>query len=343
MYRSRVKIAAHGSQEMTATTTINAAGSSTQAQSLAQPLRFIPFQNPTINCDDTLCRRLTPSAPLRFRWILFLRLNGVLGLALTGASFGIGLGFFGGGRSATQLTISTRLAQASLIPTSIFIAPFAVSYQRQLLRQLLRNFDVIFCSFQFVSACVCLADLLQWSAICWSIITWALWFHWLLLLDAIAPPARAALGFRKRHASPVLLAFVLGVSVLVFSLFLHRESPLVDRVAVLRLTTHTTIAFHSSTFMVYRLLTVVLWLLRLAFEVECCGEHELMLIRGAVEYVSPLEVFPASAQPTVAPLQVATQRSPISAIAVHAAQRSSERASESRRRPCSTRKGNQRQ
>ncbi|KAJ0390771.1 hypothetical protein ATCC90586_011035 [Pythium insidiosum] len=43
------------------------------------------------------------------------------------------------------------------------------------------------------------------------------------------------------------------------------------------------ITLHSSTFMVYRLLTVVLWLLRLAFEVLCCSEQELMLIRGPLE------------------------------------------------------------
>ncbi|KAJ0390688.1 hypothetical protein ATCC90586_011765 [Pythium insidiosum] len=145
----------------------------------------------------------------------------------------------------------------------------------------MRNFDVMFSSFQYITASICLADMLQWSAACYSIITLNVWFHWVLLLDAVTPPARSALSLRKRHAA---------------------LAPLTDRVVLLRLSASTTVTLHSSTFMVYRLITVGLWLARLSVEAVCCPEHELMLIRGAVEYVSPLEVFPASAEPSVVPL-----------------------------------------
>ncbi|KAJ0394617.1 hypothetical protein ATCC90586_009655 [Pythium insidiosum] len=264
-YRSKIMLVPDSEELRIASQGVAARRLPVPTTSLLQPVRCTRFKVPTIDCNDTLCPRFTLSAPLSCGWLLFLRLNGVIGLVLTGVSFGIGLGFFGQGTSPLQLLISAWLARVAMVPTCVFLFPFIASYQRHLLSRLVKNFDVVFCSFQFNSACICLADLLQWSAASWSIISWSLWFHWLLLLDAVAPPARSALSFRKRHAAPVFLA------------------PLVDRVATLRLTESMIITLHSSTFMVYRLLTVVLWLLRLAFEVLCCSEQELMLIRGPLE------------------------------------------------------------
>ncbi|KAF1316301.1 hypothetical protein FI667_g15498, partial [Globisporangium splendens] len=58
----------------------------------------------------------------------------------------------------------------------------------------------------FTIACVCLADMMAWDYRCCASGAMGLWFHWILLQDAITPPVKQQLRFHKCYAIPVIIA-----------------------------------------------------------------------------------------------------------------------------------------
>lgn len=180
----------------------------------------------------------------------------------------------------------------ALVTTSVCFVPLLLCCQRDLLRALVTNFDFLFSSLQFLVAMVMLADMVRWDHRAIGALSWLLWFHLALLLDALTPPVRMNLGVRKVFALPVVLGSLAGAALVVYSFFFAHVDVFEERTLVeFELHGHS-IALRTKSLLLNRLFTVSLWSARLAWETTCCRENELTFVRGTLEYYNPMETFP---------------------------------------------------
>lgn len=116
------------------------------------------------------------------------------------------------GRSSYALDTLERVQwseSAALALTSVYCGTCALHWQRSVLVEICTSFDFVFLSVQLTLVHVSVGDFLQWHprGSC-SVVSWWLWIHWVLTLDAVPPVMRAKLGISKRFVFAVLLVYV---------------------------------------------------------------------------------------------------------------------------------------
>lgn len=176
------------------------------------------------------------------------------------------------------------LSLASLLCSLLFCVSMAGLYQRQLLQRLVTSFDFVFITLQNTLTYASICDLLFWDPRCVTILTGWIWLVWLLTLDALTPAVCSLIGFRAKCAVPVLL-FAIGVqTVVVVHIVLGNTTSLQDRVlwsvSVLGHTMH----LRAVPFFLGRVVTLVLWSLRVLWCMCTSGSGDLILIQGVLEF-----------------------------------------------------------
>lgn len=217
--------------------------------------------------------------------LAFLFLTGIWGfLALVYATIAAQLH-----RNDPASVYHSSISYTALAATVIFCGTFARMLQRDLTLALVQSFDVAFSSLQLSVASVCLCDMMRWDFRCVNTLTWWLWFHWVLVLDALTPPVRTLLHFKKFPASCVVLFTIyayLAVLILLYyydnthlldRAWLNAGSPLPSRLPLIR----------TESVLVGRLATLTLWNVRLLWDLGVCADAELVFLRDLVEFFTP--------------------------------------------------------
>ncbi|TMW55509.1 hypothetical protein Poli38472_010391 [Pythium oligandrum] len=183
----------------------------------------------------------------------------------------------------------------AFVCTSVFCGTFVLLYQRDLLRLLRRNFDVLFSSCQFLIFGLCLCDMVRWDIHRVTVVvSWMVWYHWAVTLDALTPTIkRRVFGFSKRLAAPVTATIIVGGAAVFYEVVFSGGTRFHDRVLwEQKLSSSHTVVLRTQTILVGRVLTILLWCSRQVFLLLLRDEDELNLIRGLVEYCTPFEFFP---------------------------------------------------
>ncbi|KAG7392560.1 hypothetical protein PHYPSEUDO_000248 [Phytophthora pseudosyringae] len=212
----------------------------------------------------------------------------VYGIALTGlASTAIAW--------AMLLSHSEHVAAPALVAfvsSLVFVLITAALVQKDLLRLLVRKFDVLFSTCQATALALCLLDLLQWQvSSSLAVVTWWLWFVWVVLLDALTPSVTLQLRLRKLALSVIVVVLLIAggcaVDIVIGggSLF---KSRLLFTLSLPKLG-----AYHEYTgaLAVQRVVTVVGWNARLVFELALGDPNRLLFICRGAEYTSPFLTF----------------------------------------------------
>lgn len=260
---------------------------------------LVPLKLPSLDVRRTVAPRCSPlHAPVSRFWMAFVLLNGVAGLALTMATLtrprrqGHSTASTERAHESSSDDVDRTIAALALATTAVCCMPFFLSCQRDLLRLLVTNFDFLFSSVQFVFAMAFLADMLQWDHRALGALAWLIWFRFALVLDALTPPLRAHLRFRKRYLVPMMVLSLVGVVLIMYALFFAETDIFAERTLVAFTLHGHAIALRTKSLLLNRLFTVTLWSLRLVWEVTACPEHDLTFIRGGLEYFNPMEMFP---------------------------------------------------
>lgn len=225
--------------------------------------------------------------------LLFLYLAGVWGfLALVYASIAAQLH-----RDDSEIAYHQGVPYSALAATIFFCSVFASMLQRDLALALVRTFDVAFSSLQFSVASLCLCDMMRWDSRCVNVLTWWLWFHWMLVLDALTPPVRALLHFKKFPASGVVLFAIYAYLTVFILLYYYDDTHLLDRAWVTTIATSTRPPYlqfrlplvRTESVLVGRLVTLTLWNARLLWDLGVRADAELVFLRDLVEYYTSSE------------------------------------------------------
>lgn len=197
----------------------------------------------------------------------------------------------------------------ALVLSATFCGVFACGCQHDLLRSLLKNFAFLFPSIQFIVVCLCLADMMRWDYRCYAILAVCLWFHWVLLLDALTPPVKQRLLFKKRVATPVIFSIWLSIAAAMYAVVVldASKSKLQDRdLFRWHLGGHRTIAWNTRTLFLSRIATTLVWTFRLFYDIVCTQNDELLFVRGTLDYYCPFDTFPGAPRKSIAAVPKAT-------------------------------------
>ncbi|RLN92460.1 hypothetical protein BBJ28_00002893 [Nothophytophthora sp. Chile5] len=223
-------------------------------------------------------------------WIAALYSTGAVGLATTGIAWVLLLQPH---QQEANEHLSMIVGIVAVTCSLIFTSATVALSQRDLLRLLVWNFDVVFSAVQGTALALCLLDLLRWrptSSL--AVISWWLWFHWLLVLDALTPSVTHRLRLRKLFALPAILLVLVIASVCALGLQIEGgalfSSRLLWSVRVARIGNFD---LHTSTLAVQRIATIVGWSARLVIELTVGNPDQLLYIRRYIEYASPYATF----------------------------------------------------
>ncbi|DAZ99072.1 TPA: hypothetical protein N0F65_008377 [Lagenidium giganteum] len=206
--------------------------------------------------------------------------------------------------SSSAIWVVQCLAVLGFVATLCFLVPFLLLLQRQLLTTLIQSTDVLVLSLQAIAAVLTAAQVFAWDVRVLCLVTWLLWFHWLLVLDALTPLAKRQLQFSKRMALPAMLTLVVGAIVvillaLVTSFELFVDSPLLP---MQRGANESVLS--TTRFLLHRLATIVLLAANYLWILARSPEDTLTLLRGRVEYQTAVSFMPkASVHPSATALR----------------------------------------
>jgi hypothetical protein len=184
-------------------------------------------------------------------------------------------------------------AVVAAVSSSTFVLITGALAQRDLLRLLVWNFDVWFSVLQATALALCLLDLLRWQASSsLAVLTWWLWFLWILLLDAITPCVTDRLRLH-RLGLPVTLLILGTASACAAVLLTDDGTTFAPRVVFsTKVPDLGSYEEHTDDLAVQRIVTIIGWNTRLLFELMSCGStHQLLFIRRKIEYPSPFATF----------------------------------------------------
>eukprot|EP00644_Phytophthora_capsici_P017355 jgi/Phyca11/125062/e_gw1.57.89.1 len=176
--------------------------------------------------------------------------------------------------------------------------------QRDLLRLVAWNFDVLFSTFQGTALAVLLLDLLCWRTVSnLAVMAWWLWFHCLLVLDALTPSLTQQLNIRKHFGLPaviVVLAVAIGCAL---ELVIGRDNGVFSSHLLWSVRLKGTgFELHTASLAIQRTVTIVGWFPRLLIELATGSPDQLLFIHRQVEFFSPYVTFsdpvPLNAPPT---------------------------------------------
>lgn len=188
--------------------------------------------------------------------------------------------------------------------STTFCGIFAYDWQRDLLRSLLKNFAFLFPSIQFIVACFCLANMMRWDYCCYAILAVCFWFHWVLLLDALTPPMKQRLLFKKHVATPVIVSVWLSIAAAVYAVIIldTTKSELHDRdLFHWHFGGHRKIAWNTRSLFLSRITMILVWIFRLFHDIVCTQNDELLFVRGTLDYYyCPFDTFSGAPHKSVA-------------------------------------------
>lgn len=197
------------------------------------------------------------------------------------------------------------MAIASLVSTVMTCAPIVANAQRDVLRALLHNFDFMFTSLQFAVAMLMLCDMTLWTWRSAAVLAWFIGFQTVLIADAVTPPIRHSFGLSKRLTVPTLALSLSAMIALVYALLFTDTVLLADRTLLsLEIVPGRQVTVQSKSVLLNRLLTLIVWGLRLLWDAAVGAEEELTFIRGSLDYYSPLEMFPPVSEVAITPLSI---------------------------------------
>ncbi|TMW55454.1 hypothetical protein Poli38472_010336 [Pythium oligandrum] len=255
-----------------------------------QQLRIVPSALFSIDGRNTLIPGLTPTKDLSRQNLVFLYLNGIMGLLLTIISF-----LVLDSRESVSWTVQVSLQVGAYLTSIVFLGTFTAAMEKQLLRSLSMQFDLLFNVVQFILAAACMADMLQFDARCLAVHTMTLWFFWILHVDALTPRVRKHLGFKKRCTGWALIAILACLARVVVSLVFdtqnHYDDSMIASIAVIH---GVTVQLRTKSVFLNRIFPLTVWTLRMLWELLYRREDELVFIRGTIEYYCPLEMLPVS-------------------------------------------------
>lgn len=172
----------------------------------------------------------------------------------------------------------------SLVATMVFTGVFSGMYQRDLLLAIVTSFDFIFYSLQHTAAHLSICVIVDWDTVlCMATLTSWLWIHWVMTLDALTPMLRAKLRFHVRMAVPVVALFTLDQNLLVYTTLFRGAGPR-DRVLWSGTLAGQLVEIRVVPFFVGRLLTLLLWSIRLLFRTMRASNCDAVILRGTVTY-----------------------------------------------------------
>ncbi|EGZ12696.1 hypothetical protein PHYSODRAFT_516429 [Phytophthora sojae] len=180
----------------------------------------------------------------------------------------------------------------AFVTSLLFVSTTAALAQRDLVRLLVWNFDVLFSAFQATALALCLLDLFCWrAAASCAVMAWWLWFVWLLLLDALTPSVTSKLHLRKLALPVIILVLCIALSCAMEIVSSHDSiftSRLFFSISLPNLGTYEE---HTGALAVQRVMTIIGWNARLLFELAVGDPNQLLFICRRIEYVSPFHTF----------------------------------------------------
>jgi hypothetical protein len=197
-----------------------------------------------------------------------------------------------------KLGVAVTAAACSLVFMFVSVA----LAQRDLLRLVAWNFDVLFSTVQGTALALCLLDLLGWRlSPCLAVIAWWLWFHCLLVLDALTPSLTRQLPFRKHFGLPAVLVMLVVAVGCVLELIIGDDGRVFSSRLLwsVRVGGNAGFDLHTSTLAIQRTITIVGWFPRLLVELATGSPDQLLFIHRQVEYFSPFVTFADAAPGTV--------------------------------------------
>lgn len=249
---------------------------------LIQQLQLAPLRFTHVHSHHVIFDVISScSTPLGRVQTLLLYGIGLTGLALTG--YGVFL-------SPEKHELHYQLVSpVALAATTIFVAPFALSYQRYLLRALVWNFDVAFLSLQVTAYIAGLAFIVR-DRRCLVMFSLHLWFHFALLVDALTPAVKTHFRFRKVFTAPGMLLYnVMGLWI-GYGTFVRAVPFFHDQPVVCVDMFGSSHCILTTSFVIHRMATTLLWSVRMVWEICVGHENELVFFRGNVRFFCPLEI-----------------------------------------------------
>ncbi|RLN88165.1 hypothetical protein BBJ28_00016572 [Nothophytophthora sp. Chile5] len=255
-----------------------------------QQLRLSNDKAFVVDARRTVVRRLLDLVNSYYQMTTAVSFFGILGLLATIAVWVLLLQH-DQSKAVEQLTL--RMGVIAAASTLLFTSATVALAQRDLLRLLVWNFDVVFSTLQGTVLAVCLLDLLRWrAASSLAVVSWWLWFHWLLVLDALTPSVTDELRIRKHLALPAILLVLVVAFVCALELLVGSSTVFSPRLLwSLRVTSFGDFDLHTDTLAVQRVVTIVGWSSRLVIDFAMGDPDQLVYIRRHVEYVSPYATF----------------------------------------------------
>ncbi|GMF29024.1 unnamed protein product [Phytophthora lilii] len=209
--------------------------------------------------------------------VVFLYVVGIVGLVLS-------ISVFVKSESMKPNVLLMRSA-GGLFCTLLFVVPFVALYQRDLFKLLVTSFDFLFYAFQATAATLSVCILYDWEqSRCLMLLTWWIWIHWALTLDALTPIMRHKLRFRPRMAAPIVACMLLGHIAVICRVFFIGDEKLHDAVLYQGVIWDHQLAVPAMPFYFSRIVTLSLWCPRLIWRLSIASKLDVTIIRGSVCY-----------------------------------------------------------
>uniref|UniRef100_K3WWN2 Uncharacterized protein n=1 Tax=Globisporangium ultimum (strain ATCC 200006 / CBS 805.95 / DAOM BR144) TaxID=431595 RepID=K3WWN2_GLOUD len=142
----------------------------------------------------------------------------------------------------------------------------------------------MFITLQTTCAYLSIFDMLYWDSRCLTIFTGWVWLVWLLTLDALTPKVRALMKFKNWYAAPVLL-FSISVQVFITEQVVNSTSiDIQDRVLWNPSFYGYSAEFRAVPFFLSRVVTLLLWSLRILWRLLTSDKDDLIMIQGSVDF-----------------------------------------------------------
>lgn len=252
-------------------------------------LQMTPVANPDLDvlvATDTVFRK-APALTLRLQRVLPVALMALGAIGVVGTVIGLMAELEAPHRDSrpvpspvTTIDIVSTIALAS---TTVYSAVIFASYQRQFLRHTVATFNFIFLSIQLSVAHICLCDVFYWQRhkMLSVIASWT-WMHVLLTADALTPAMKERLGFKVWCMLPIIVLAIAGQAMLGIELVWRDRWKLQNRVVwAMEMHEGRRVEFHSASVLLGRLVTLVVWFLRLLYRVcRRSSDDELILLQG---------------------------------------------------------------
>lgn len=246
-----------------------------------QPLLLIAPREGVFHASETLLPSLKTETTLTWSACVFLKTCWVCGHIFS--TYGL-----------TLRPFAPIASVVGLVLTSIYFGVVVAHCNRTMLRALLRNFDVIYVSFQGCASFISVGTSLEWLD--WRMValgTQILWLHLLIVMDALLPDARQRLGIRKRLFAPAMIGGVLFALFLLISILLGSEllMPRLENRIIFCLGSGS-YCLHALSFLLMRFVSLLIVSFRLLWSLAIRPEGELLFFRGRVEFWAPYHLLP---------------------------------------------------